>query len=187
MTTDIDADKLISLVQERPQLWDRTLEEYKDRNKTRENWIFVYSSLHPDYDELCDIEKKNYCQLILKRWNNIRDQWMKKEKDSKKSGAGASKLRKYIYHEALQFLEKVRVHAETTSNIQGEGQQDDTVDESGVDSQNTQQTTNTGPNTVYKPSNVVPKKEEENGRFRVKDAEGVVNSATRWRTTSFLF
>ncbi|XP_050314909.1 uncharacterized protein LOC126749250 [Anthonomus grandis grandis] len=171
MTTDIDVDKLISLVQERPQLWDRTLEEYKDRNKTRQNWIVVCSTLHPDYDELSDIEKKHYCQLILKRWNNIRDQWMKwkkKEKDSKKSGVGASKLRKYIYHEALQFLEKVRVHAETTSNIQGEGQQDDTVDESGVDSQNTQQTTITVSNTVNKPSNVVPKKKKKMDDFELR-------------------
>ncbi|KAG8260898.1 hypothetical protein J6590_086400 [Homalodisca vitripennis] len=93
--------------------------------------------------------------------------WKKKEKDSKKSGAGASKLRKYIYHEALQFLEKVRVHAETTSNIQreiliqGEGQQDDTVDEAGVDSQNTQQTTKTVPNTVYKPTNVDQKNKKK--------------------------
>ncbi|KAG8313147.1 hypothetical protein J6590_010240 [Homalodisca vitripennis] len=87
---------------------------------------------------------------------------------SGESGAGASKLRKYIYHEALQFLEKVRVHAETTSNIQGEGQQDDTVDESGVDSQNTQQTTNTVPNTVYKPSNVVPKKKKKMDDFELR-------------------
>ncbi|KAG8271402.1 hypothetical protein J6590_063458 [Homalodisca vitripennis] len=92
--------------------------------------------------------------------------WKKKEKDSKKSGAGASKLRKYIYHEALQSLEKVRVHAETTPNIQGEGQQDDTVDESGVDSQNTQQ--NTVPNTVYKPSNVVPKKKKKMDDFELR-------------------
>lgn len=62
MTTDIDVDKLISLVQEIPQLWDRTLEEYKDRNKTRQKWIVVSSALHPDYDELVDIEKKNYCK-----------------------------------------------------------------------------------------------------------------------------
>lgn len=100
--------------------------------------------------------------------------WKKKDKDSKKSGAGASKLRKYIYHEALQFLEKVRVHAETTSNIpgeipiQGEGQQDDTVDESGVDSLNTEQTTNTVPNTVNKPCNVVSKKRKKMDDFELR-------------------
>lgn len=115
-------------------------------------------------------------QLILKRWNNIRDQWMKwkkKEKNSKKSGARASKLRKYIYHKALPFLEKVREHAETTSNIQGEipiqgeSRQDDTVDESGVESQNTQQTTNTVPNTVNKPSKV-PKKKKKMDDFQLR-------------------
>ncbi|XP_046674635.1 uncharacterized protein LOC124363429 [Homalodisca vitripennis] len=99
---------------------------------------------------------------------NLPPQEPKNKKDSKESGAGASKLRKYIYHEALQFLEKVRVHAETTSNIQGEGQQDDTVDESGVDSQNTQQTTNTVPNTVYKPSNVAPKKKKKMDDFELR-------------------
>lgn len=104
--------------------------------------------------------------------------WKKKEKDSKKSGAGASKLRKYIYHEALKFLEKVRVHAETTSNIQGEipaqgeGQQDDTVDESGVDSQNTEKDTNTVPNTVNK-HNVVPKKRKKMDDFELRMLKAV--------------
>lgn len=39
-----------------------------------------------------------------------------KEKKEKKSGVGATKLRKYIYHDALQFLDKVRFHAETASS-----------------------------------------------------------------------
>ncbi|KAG5862539.1 hypothetical protein JTB14_020196 [Gonioctena quinquepunctata] len=46
------------------------------------------------------------CQLVVKRWNNIRDQWLRwknRDKNSKKSGAAASKLRKYLYHEQLNL------------------------------------------------------------------------------------
>lgn len=59
-------------------------------------------------------------QLVVKRWNNIRDQWLKwrnRDKHSKKSGAAASKLRKYLYHEQLNFLEKGLYRRATDSSM----------------------------------------------------------------------
>lgn len=55
---------------------------------------------------------------LIKKWRNVRDRWMKqirKEKDSKKSGAGANKIKKYIFNDQLQFLKKV-VHQNATSS-----------------------------------------------------------------------
>lgn len=57
---------------------------------------------------------------LLKKWRNVRDRWMKhirQDKDSKKSGAGSSKIKKYVYHEQLQFLKKVSNQHDTESSI----------------------------------------------------------------------
>ncbi|KAG5862266.1 hypothetical protein JTB14_031847, partial [Gonioctena quinquepunctata] len=59
-------------------------------------------------------------QLVVERWNNIRDQWLKwknRDKNSIKSGAAASKLRKYLYHEQLNFLEQGLYHRSTDSSM----------------------------------------------------------------------
>ncbi len=42
---EIDIDLMISLVHERPELWDRSSEVYKDKNKSREGWKCVCSPL----------------------------------------------------------------------------------------------------------------------------------------------
>lgn len=39
---------------------------------------------------------------------------IRQDKDSKKSGAGASKIKKYIYHDQLQFLKK---NAQSSINL----------------------------------------------------------------------
>nr|CAI5864375.1 unnamed protein product [Callosobruchus analis] len=45
----------------------------------------------------------------MKRWSNIHDAYInskRKIKDAKKSGAGASHLKKYVYNDQITFLEK---------------------------------------------------------------------------------
>lgn len=57
---------------------------------------------------------------LIKKWRNVKDRWMKhvrKDKDSKKSGAGASKIKKYVYHDQLQFLKKIAHQRDTESSI----------------------------------------------------------------------
>nr|CAI5858103.1 unnamed protein product [Callosobruchus analis] len=41
---DMDMDNLISLVEQRPVVWDKIIESYKDRNETRNAWkeIFLF-------------------------------------------------------------------------------------------------------------------------------------------------
>lgn len=84
----------------------------------------------------------------MKRWANTRDQYVKsknKLKESKRSGAGASKIRKYIYHDALKFLDQVQQHADTVSNIQDldvhEQAEVNANDEESLESGNTTATT----------------------------------------------
>ncbi|CAH1994265.1 unnamed protein product [Acanthoscelides obtectus] len=116
----IDSEILISLVQDKPEIWDKAAEDYKNRNKKTEAWRSICAQLKEHFENLSDGERKEFGQLVLKRWNNIRDQWLKwrnRDKNSKKSGAAASKLRKYLYHEQLNFLEQGLYHRSTDASM----------------------------------------------------------------------
>lgn len=59
----------------------------------------------------------------MKRWKNLRDSFVKAEKkrtSSKESGSEASKQRKYIFNEELQFLRKICLERETEENFNDE-------------------------------------------------------------------
>lgn len=60
MAVEIDNELLITLVEQRPVLWDKTSEEYKNRNKTLEGW-----------KEICRILKDGYNELSEKEQNEI--------------------------------------------------------------------------------------------------------------------
>jgi hypothetical protein len=55
---DVDAELLISFNEERPVLWDRTLEVYKDKNLTLEAWREICNIAHPDFESLDERKRK---------------------------------------------------------------------------------------------------------------------------------
>lgn len=57
---DIDLEILITLVHERPILWDKTEALYKDRIQTRNAWIEVFKELNNTFEELEDKAKNDY-------------------------------------------------------------------------------------------------------------------------------
>lgn len=60
-------------------------------------------------------------QKVLKRWTNLRDsfsKYYKKDKESKKSGIGAKKIKKYVYFDQLQFLHKLHVERPTFNSLE---------------------------------------------------------------------
>ncbi|KAJ8884085.1 hypothetical protein PR048_015942 [Dryococelus australis] len=61
----IDCDILITLVQERPILWDKTTEEYKDRRLTLEIWTEVCSLLKEDFETLPDAERNEIGNQVV--------------------------------------------------------------------------------------------------------------------------
>ncbi|CAI6371352.1 unnamed protein product [Macrosiphum euphorbiae] len=106
----MDVDLLISLVEVRPVLWDKTSNIYKDRIETKNAWKEVCMELNSDFSNYDDEQKNNFGKEVVKRWVNIRDAFnksTKKEKSLNKSGAGASVIKKYVYAEQLKFLSKV--------------------------------------------------------------------------------
>lgn len=56
----IDSEVLISLVESKVVLWDKTLDIYKDRNATRKAWGEVCLALKPDFGSLGDKEKNTF-------------------------------------------------------------------------------------------------------------------------------
>ncbi|CAH2099091.1 unnamed protein product [Euphydryas editha] len=97
-----DVVQLIHAVRERPCLWDRTLEVYKDRAERRAAWEDVFGLLDKGYEEMTAEEKRVTGELILNKWTNIRDTFVK----TLKTKMGRPR-RKYLLYEHLKFLIKV--------------------------------------------------------------------------------
>jgi hypothetical protein len=54
---EFDIDLLISRVEARPVLWDKTDDIYKDRNETKKAWREVCICLQEDFEALGDVKK----------------------------------------------------------------------------------------------------------------------------------
>jgi len=54
---EFDTDLLISLVEARPVLWDKTGDIYKDRKETKKAWREVCICLQEDFEALGDVQK----------------------------------------------------------------------------------------------------------------------------------
>nr|CAI5861142.1 unnamed protein product [Callosobruchus analis] len=105
---DIQVELMISLVQERPIIWDKTHEMYKHKNKTAEAWREICSILVEEYSDAYEDEQTQICKSIQRKWANIRDTWMKcirKDSELRKSRTGKT-MKKYIYHDRMLFLQK---------------------------------------------------------------------------------
>ncbi|PNF20615.1 hypothetical protein B7P43_G04246 [Cryptotermes secundus] len=117
---DVNKELLIALIEERPVLWDKGDETYKDRNATKEAWNEVCLGLKEDFKTLKDSERNVFVKEVLKIWRNIRDAYARtrrKINKDKTSGAGAFFTRKYLYAEQLQFLSKLHCERETPDSL----------------------------------------------------------------------
>lgn len=62
--TDIDTELLISLVEAKPVLWDKSLESYKNRNGTIKAWEEVFIGLKSDFNELKNSDKHLFGEYL---------------------------------------------------------------------------------------------------------------------------
>jgi len=63
-----NTDLLISLVEARSMLWDKTGDIYKERNQTKKAWKEVCICLQEDFKALGDVQKNTfgeYCHNLL--------------------------------------------------------------------------------------------------------------------------
>ncbi|KAG8232384.1 hypothetical protein J437_LFUL012527 [Ladona fulva] len=56
----IDIERLISLVEEQPVLWDKTLESDKDRIQARNAWIEIFKQLNQSFEDINNQERNEY-------------------------------------------------------------------------------------------------------------------------------
>lgn len=61
---DIDIDLLISLVQERPIIWDKGHEHFSDKFRKANEWAAVCKNLFENYDEFEDPKKNKIGKLL---------------------------------------------------------------------------------------------------------------------------
>lgn len=62
---DIDIDFLISLVQERPIIWDKSHDHYRDKFRTANECAAVCKKIFQDYEELEDQKKNKIGELLF--------------------------------------------------------------------------------------------------------------------------
>ncbi|XP_023952912.1 uncharacterized protein LOC112056681 [Bicyclus anynana] len=98
-----DVVQLIHAVRDRPCLWDKTAEVYKDRAERRAAWEEVFSLLDDGYEEMTSEQKRITGEQILNKWTNIRDTFVKTLKRSKMGRP----RRKYLLYDHVKFLIKV--------------------------------------------------------------------------------
>ncbi|XP_044132915.1 uncharacterized protein LOC122925630 [Bufo gargarizans] len=103
-----NVDKLICLVQERPELWDTRSRNYQDRVRKDAAWEQV--ARHMRRDEWAKADGRGCASLVKQtktRWNSCRDQFRRELNSQGRSGEGGSKKRPYLYTQQLMFLRPV--------------------------------------------------------------------------------
>lgn len=64
-TKNINVENLISLVQNRPVLWDKTLEIYKDKNLRTAGWREICINLNEDFEEMEEKNRQDYGKFVI--------------------------------------------------------------------------------------------------------------------------
>ncbi|KAK0133379.1 Transcription factor Adf-1 [Merluccius polli] len=122
-------EMLIAAVAEHPVLYDLTLFAYRDQLKTADAWKKVAIVVG-----LPDSECK-------KKWKYLRGQLRKekkKEKDRRRSGAAASKVKPWRYAAIMAFLNPFLEDRSTSSNMEGEDSESEDQEEDDEDQEQEQ-------------------------------------------------
>ncbi|VEN64519.1 unnamed protein product [Callosobruchus maculatus] len=126
----INTELLISLVEERPELWDKTLDVYKDRDLKDAAWRDICTILIEGFEEMEQTQRQEFGKLVLRKWTQTRDSWMKAMKKRKNQRSSAKRSRPYIYHEEMSFLKKI---INLSDSVDGDASTSvDFTDEEGV-------------------------------------------------------
>ncbi|XP_075694879.1 uncharacterized protein LOC142661384 [Rhinoderma darwinii] len=128
----ISVEKLIILVQHKPCLWNKRLEEYADRNLKDLAWQEVCSEVHPEWEKATNVQKKRMVEYVKTRWNTCRDQFKRELNDKGKSGDGRQKKRPYLYTKQLSFLLDVMQVGPTKDNLEAEDSDATQIEEADV-------------------------------------------------------
>ncbi|KAL4703258.1 hypothetical protein ACJJTC_018023 [Scirpophaga incertulas] len=134
MSMYVDVDKLIESVKHNPMLWDRTEETYSNKMLREKVWRKICLQQNAAYDKMDETEKYAYVKLVTKKWNQLRDSWIrdaKRRKERAQNGSLLSLPKRYKYYKELLFLKKVISNNSDTNDtsVKLEGREEDDGDD----------------------------------------------------------
>ncbi|XP_040278247.1 uncharacterized protein LOC120993843 [Bufo bufo] len=114
-----DVERLITLIEERPNLWDTRLESYHDRVQKDRSWEEIAKELDGAEFAKADAKKRHIIsdQQNKNRWYSCRDQFKRELNLRHKSGDGSLAKKPYLYTENLQFLRPIMETRPTVDNL----------------------------------------------------------------------
>ncbi|XP_071970793.1 uncharacterized protein [Engystomops pustulosus] len=115
--SDLDASHVISLVKERPMLWDLQHKHYASKSKRSQAWIQICKELTSDWEEMEPREQWKMEEQVRTRWRSCRDRFRREVAINEKSGSSPSHKRPYQHFEELLFLLPTRTLRPTQGNI----------------------------------------------------------------------
>lgn len=115
---EIDAEKLISLVAERPAIYDFSIKQHMDRNVINKFWEEISHELN--------------CPALecRQKWTSLRNSFARSVREQHQpSGSGAKKKKQWYLFNAMSFLMNfVTCHKPMSGNYESDVQEDDGVD-----------------------------------------------------------
>ncbi|RVE41566.1 hypothetical protein evm_013783 [Chilo suppressalis] len=131
--TAIDIEMFVTLVEERPMLWDKNSELYKNRYAAQKAWSEITLALNPSLENESNAEKQAFEMLLRKKWRYLRDQYAVETSKIPRALEG-SYTPKWPPFKSLHFLKgviprrdrkrKVRRSSSNTSDDQNDEQSD---------------------------------------------------------------
>ncbi|KAK9880750.1 hypothetical protein WA026_013073 [Henosepilachna vigintioctopunctata] len=97
-----DVEKFIKCIQCRPALWDKSVEEYANKNSRDKLWSEIGEINFDNWHTFQYCEKIHKVREMKNKWRNIRDNYRKYLNQEKISEV--PKRRKYLYADHLSFL-----------------------------------------------------------------------------------
>ncbi|XP_052748000.1 uncharacterized protein LOC128200052 [Galleria mellonella] len=96
----VDTRDLIAMVKRYRCLWDRRHADYKNKHLKTKAWKEIYREIEPTYDSLSPTVRYQMGLTITKKWNNVRDSFVKYRKSARSP-------KPYIYSNEMTFLDVI--------------------------------------------------------------------------------
>ncbi|CAJ0937839.1 unnamed protein product [Ranitomeya imitator] len=125
----LDVVQMISVIEQHPEVWDRSSEKYKGAK--RDAWPKIVTALFPEWPNLPTQQQTQILGDVKTRWRSVTDRYLK----SLKTPSGSSPPRKRVpYGDQLQFILGRRSLRRTESNVSAQTPPDLNDGDTTVDS-----------------------------------------------------
>ncbi|XP_044162297.1 uncharacterized protein LOC122946621 [Bufo gargarizans] len=112
-----DVERLITLIEERPNLWDTRLDSYHDRVLKDRSWEEIAQELDGEFSKADSKKRHIIISKIKNRWYSCRDQFKREMNQRQRSGDGSLAKKPYLYTANLQFLRPIMETRPTVDNL----------------------------------------------------------------------